>query len=113
MTLYYLDVDDTLCHTPKAADGTAMYSMAEPRYEQIAKMNQRYDAGDTIVIWTARGSAMPDAYNPEVYARCNRLHKLTVQQLANWGVKYHHFLMGKPIFDVLVDDRTVRIEELT
>ena len=31
----------------------------------------------------------------------------TQQQLAGWGVRYHELYMGKPRYDVLVDDRSI------
>ena len=33
--------------------------------------------------------------------------KYTVNQLQEWKVKYHELIMGKPQFDLMVDDRVI------
>ena len=32
---------------------------------------------------------------------------LTQNQLNDWGVKYHELRMGKPAFDLLIDDKVL------
>jgi hypothetical protein len=87
----YVDVDNTITET------TGMdYQNAKPIYEKIEIINKLYDLGHTITYWTARGSVSGiDFYN------------LTKTQLDNWGVKYHNFMVGKPAFDILIDDKTI------
>ena len=34
-------------------------------------------------------------------------YKLTLQQLKKWDLKFHKLLMGKPSYDVIVDDKAV------
>ena len=87
----YVDVDNTITET------TGMdYQNAKPIYEKIEIINKLYDLGHTITYWTARGSVSGiDFYN------------LTKTQLDNWGVKYHNFMVGKPAFDILLDDKTI------
>ena len=31
----------------------------------------------------------------------------THKQLRNWGVKFHELIMGKPSFDILIDDKAI------
>ena len=39
--------------------------------------------------------------------------KLTKNQLNKWGCKYHHLSVGeKPHYDLLICDKTKRIEEI-
>lgn len=86
----YVDIDDTICtHT----DG--FYEEAVPFDERIQKINQLYKNGHTIIYWTARGSKTGLDW-----------HSLTKQQLAAWGAEYHELVMGKPYYDILIDDRT-------
>jgi hypothetical protein len=32
---------------------------------------------------------------------------MTMRQLKEWGVKYHTLICGKPIADIIIDDRSV------
>ncbi len=87
----YVDVDNTITET-SGMD----YQNAKPIYDKIEMINKLYDLGHTITYWTARGSVSGiDFYN------------LTKSQLDNWGVKYHNFMVGKPAFDLLIDDKTI------
>jgi len=97
--IIYVDIDETICITPASRD----YSEAIPRRSQIAKINRLHDEGHTIVYWTARGNTTATDYE-----------ELTLTQLTDWGVKYHRLETKhkKPQYDVLIDDRTMRIEEV-
>jgi hypothetical protein len=93
-----VDVDETVCITP---DNPRIYEQATPIYENIEKINKLYDQGHTIIYWTARGS------------RSNiNWHNLTEQQLRSWGAKFHELQCNKPYYDLFIDDKTIRIEEL-
>jgi len=37
---------------------------------------------------------------------------LVKSQLTLWGCKYHDFRVGKPQYDLWIDDKSKRIEEL-
>lgn len=97
MKVIYVDIDETICTTPKSRD----YQDAEPIYKNIEKINKLYDDGNTIVYWTARGSRKQINW-----------YELTKSQLDSWGVKYHEVRVDKPYYDLFIDDKTLRIEEL-
>jgi len=87
--IYCFDLDDTLC------SGTSMkYEEAEPFIDRINRVNQLYDTGHTIKIFTARGSETGIDWR-----------HVTEEQLSNWGLRYHILLLGKPAADVYVDDK--------
>jgi hypothetical protein len=87
----YVDVDNTITETI----GTN-YQEAKPLHNKIKIINELYDKGHTITYWTARGSVSGiDFYD------------LTKQQLDNWGAKYHNFMVGKPPYDIFIDDKTI------
>jgi hypothetical protein len=88
------DLDNTLCET---VDG--LYEKSLPIENRIAKVNELYHAGHTILIFTARGST-----------RKINFSNLTESQLRLWGVRYHELIMGKPNFDLLVDDKAIHSE---
>jgi hypothetical protein len=100
----FVDIDETICFFPTKR----MYDLAEPNYKNIAKINKLYDEGNIITYWTARGSSQPD--NEE---RMNHYKELTNKQLMGWGCKFHNLELGtKPQFDLLIDDKVKRIEEV-
>lgn len=93
----YVDIDETICNTPTNRD----YNSAVPIQENINKINELYDLGNTIVYWTSRGSRKQlDWYD------------LTHTQLLSWGVKFHELRVDKPYYDLFIDDKTLRIEEV-
>lgn len=95
---YIVDIDDTICCTPKI-DGKPHYDKSEPWQYRIDKINQLYDDGNTIIYWTARGSSSGIDY-----------YDLTVAQLVKWGVKYHNAMVGKPSYDIWIDDKAINDE---
>ena len=94
----YVDIDETICYY----DGERNYPNALPITENIAKINKLYDAGNNITYWTARGSMTGLDWMD-----------VTSCQLETWGCKYHKLSVGeKPAYDLLICDKTKRIEEL-
>ena len=93
----YVDIDNTICKT-KGMD----YHLSEPIYENINKINKLFSQGNKIIYWTARGSVSKINY-----------YDLTKNQLDSWGCKFHKLSVGeKPAYDLLICDKTLRIEEL-
>lgn len=50
--IIYVDIDNTICKTPESG----AYWLAKPLHDRIAKINDLYDRGNTIIYWTARGT---------------------------------------------------------
>ena len=90
----YVDIDNTICRTD-ASLGAVKYASATPIQEKIEYINSLYDRGDTITYWTARGGASGIDYT-----------ELTQKQLLLWGCRFHELRMGKPSYDLLIDDKT-------
>tara|TARA_R100000008_G_C3474705_1_gene110760 strand:+ start:247 stop:546 length:300 start_codon:yes stop_codon:yes gene_type:complete len=93
--IYYVDIDETICSYGDKRE----YSLAEPVKENINKINNLYDKGHKIVYWTARGSTTGIDWTD-----------LTVKQLDKWGAKYHEVKLGKPHYDVFIDDKAINSE---
>ena len=94
----YVDIDETICFY----DGERNYPEAVPHYENITKINKLYDEGHEITYWTARGAVTKLDWK-----------ETTTNQLHEWGCKYHHLSVGKkPAYDLLICDKTKRIEEI-
>ena len=97
MKVIYVDIDETICMTPK----TREYKDATPIKENIKKINKLYDEGNTIVYWTSRGSRKQINW-----------YDLTEKQLLSWGAKFNELRVDKPYYDIFIDDKTLRIEEI-
>ena len=103
-----VDIDETICFY----SGKRRYDLAEPRAENIAKINKLYDEGWHIVYWTARGGSAKSVKSGKCY------YEFTWKQLESWGCKFHDLSTGtkgkhiKPPYDLVVDDKAKRIEEL-
>ena len=94
----FVDIDETICFYKEKRE----YPKAVPYYKNIAKINKLYNKGHEITYWTARGSVTGIDW-----------YKLTEKQLKDWGCKYHHLSVGiKPHYDLLICDKTKRIEEI-
>ncbi len=77
------------------------YNLSKPNIEMIKKVNELYDNGNYIILFTARGSETGiDWYN------------ITKEQLISWGVKFHEFHTGKPNADFYIDDKNVLISQI-
>ncbi len=94
----FVDIDETICFY----EGTREYPLAKPNLENIEKINKLYEQGNEITYYSARGTVTKiDWYD------------CTKSQLDRWGCKYHHLILGeKPNYDLLICDKTKRIEEL-
>ena len=93
--IIYVDIDETVCITPNCRN----YSLAKPIRENINKINQLYDEGNTIVYWTARGTGSGIDWS-----------ETTKEQFVEWGVKYHDLKFGKPTYDLFIEDKNINAE---
>jgi len=92
--IYYIDIDHTICVT----EGME-YDNASPLLDRIEKINKLYDEGHEIVYWTARGTGSGIDWS-----------RVTYVQLKKWGAKFHSLKMGKPIYDLFIDDKNINSE---
>lgn len=93
----FVDIDGTICHSVEGS-----YDFASPIPHHIDKINALYDEGHRITYYTARGQRSNKDYT-----------ELTRLQLNSWGCKFHELIMNhKPAYDLMICDKTKRIEEL-
>lgn len=90
-----MDIDGTICRTE-----SNKYYQSQPIPERIEKINNLYRQGHTIVYWTARGANSGCDWS-----------ELTLQQLNEWGCLYHRLEMGKPPYDIWIDDLAINSED--
>jgi len=93
--IIFVDIDETICYYNENRD----YKLAKPYYERIEKINKLYEDGNTIVYWTARGSVTQTNW-----------FEITYNQLIEWKCKFHELRMGKPAYDLFIDDKNINSE---
>lgn len=87
-----IDMDGTICTEMRQFSRC----LAEPKADAVETINELYDAGNTIIIYSARTWVE---------------YEMTVDWLKRYGVKYHQLIMGKPIGDVWIDDRAITAKD--
>lgn len=92
---YIVDVDGTICNNTYGD-----YQNAQPILSRIEYFNKLYDDGHEIHYWTARGGNSGVDWTI-----------LTQQQFENWQVKHTSLKLGKPTYDVWIDDKAFNSEE--
>tara|TARA_Y100000004_G_scaffold138918_1_gene157618 strand:+ start:301 stop:720 length:420 start_codon:yes stop_codon:yes gene_type:complete len=102
---YMIDIDGTICSLElfMTEDGKVDNdeTKALPYKERINHFNDLYDEGNEIHYWTARGTST-GSYEEKL--------KLTENQLIDWGVKYTSVKVGKPHYDVWIDDKAQNVD---
>jgi quercetin dioxygenase-like cupin family protein len=91
---YFIDLDNTLCITQNSN-----YVNSTPILERIEYVNNLKKDGNYITIWTARGATSGINHR-----------ELTKTQLDNWNVQYDELLMGKPDYDIYIDDKSFNVD---
>lgn len=83
-----IDLDGTICQEMRQFSRC----LANPIPDAVDTVNKLYDAGNIIIIYSARTWAE---------------YEMTVDWLRKHGLKYHQLFMGKPVGDVWIDDRAI------
>lgn len=99
----FIDIDRTICYIPDgpgSSEDNPDYSKALPMTGNIRKANRLYEEGHEITYWTARGSKTGKDWEGT-----------TRIQLEKWGAKYHHLMMGKPYYDLYIDDKVLNTKD--
>ena len=91
--IYCFDIDGTIC-----SNEIIDYTNSRSNNYVVHLINNLYDEGHTIKIFTARGAMSGIGWKEH-----------TIKQLADWGVKYHELIMGKPHADYFIDDKAINI----
>lgn len=99
-----IDLDGTICPV-KNNDQT--YSELKPFPEAVDKLWQLKNAGNYIIIQTARNMATQQSNLGKVL---QNVGKITLDWLAEHNVPYDEIYFGKPNAHVYIDDRALRFE---
>lgn len=109
MQTFIVDVDGTICDGAPLEDGTYDYKNAVPIKSVIQRINHLYEAGNTIVLFTARGMR-------SCGGDLEKIKKSVVPTLQTWletyNVKHHRLEIGKPWGEnpIYIDNRSLSIK---
>ena len=87
-----------------ASNNNGDYENAAPLKEGIEAINKVYDLGYDVTIYTARFGKRSPGFQYQMG------YELTLTWLRKNGVKFHRLIMGKPAYDIVADDKAVRID---
>ncbi len=94
--IFCFDIDGVICNTQKKN-----YSKSQPIKKSINTINKIY-LKNYVIIFTARYMGRNKDNIQKAYKQG---YKKTFLQLKSWGLKFHELRMGKPSFDVFLDDK--------
>jgi len=99
LKIFCFDIDNVIC-TTKGRN----YFKAQPKKKTIKIINNLYENGHYIKVFTARFMGRNKDNKKRAYQAG---YKKTFNQLKKWNLKFHKLIMGKPSFDICVDDRAL------
>lgn len=93
------DIDNVLCTTKNSK-----YRNSKPKTQVVRKINKLYSDGHKIIFFTSRFMGRTNNNTKKAYSMG---FELTTNQLKKWKVKYHKLIMGKPSYDLIIDDLSI------
>tara|TARA_X000000368_G_C22833584_1_gene624438 strand:+ start:366 stop:728 length:363 start_codon:yes stop_codon:yes gene_type:complete len=93
------DIDGVICTTNKND-----YMNSKPKKRNIKVINQLFNKGYNIKIFTARYMGRN---NDNANKAKKKGYLSTKKQLKSWGLNYNKLIFGKPSFDLIVDDKAI------
>lgn len=97
-----VDLDNTLCTIREEHE---TYADVQPIEQTVKYIREKYEAGDYIIIHTARNMVTQNGDIEKVIANVG---KITEDWLKEHNVPYHELVFGKPYGDVYIDDKALR-----
>ena len=97
------DIDGVICNTVESD-----YKNSKPNKKAIEKINHLYDTGNTIIVFTARFMGRTNNNYSEAYQLG---YEFTLNQLQSWNLKFNQLILGKPSYDLLIDDKAFNYDE--
>ena len=100
---YCIDIDNTICTTIGKK-----YQSSKPKKKIINLINNLYNNGNIIIIFTSRYMGRN---NDNVKKTTLMGYQSTYKQLKSWGLQFHKLIMGKPSFDIYIDDKSINFNK--
>lgn len=99
---FVIDIDDTISFTYNRD-----FENSEANQPVIDKINELYDKGWQIILYTARGAKSCNTLEE----REKKYKEVTEDWLQRHNVRYNELVFGKMNADYYVDDKNISIEE--
>lgn len=94
------DIDGVICSLSKNNN----YKKSRPIQETIKLINSLYNKKIKIILFTSRFMGRTG----ENKTKAKKIgYEFTKNQLKSWGLNYHKLIMGKPSYDLVVDDKSL------
>ena len=97
------DLDNTICTTKKN-----FYKISKPKKKVVNIINDLYSKGFGIKIFTSR---FMGRNNENIRLSKKQGLDLTQKQLKKWKINYHTLILGKPSYDLLIDDKALGFKD--
>ena len=97
--IFCFDIDNTICKTIGND-----YLKSIPIKKAVQVINLLYENGYEVKLYTSR--YMGRSQDNVSQAKKKGLNMLK-KQLKSWKIKYNSLHMGKPSFDLLIDDKSI------
>jgi len=94
-----LDIDGVICTQIKNGD----YENAKPNKKNISFINKLFKKNYKIILFTSRFMGRTKG-NVKLTNKIG--YKFTYKQLKKWNLNFHKLIMGKPSYDIMVDDKS-------
>lgn len=111
MKIIAFDIDDVLLARDKSNDfkGVEKYKFCTPIVHNINLINQCYEKGFYIKLYTSRGMT---SLNGDLKEIQDKISPITIEALQKYNIKYHEIIFGKEHFDLLIDDKALNINDI-
>lgn len=96
---YCFDLDGVICKTIGND-----YKNSKPILNAIDKINKLYLNGNYILVYTSRFMGRSKENTLKAHKRG---YMLTLNQLKSWGLKFNKLKLGKPSYDIIIDDKSL------
>lgn len=94
------DIDGVICNLSPNNN----YLISKPIKKNINVINLLYKKNYIIILFTSRFMGR----NNDNSSKAHKMgFQFTKKQLKKWGVKYHKLIMGKPTYDLIIDDKSI------
>lgn len=99
---FCFDIDNTITLWDDSRD----YENFKPDRVMVAMINDLYDKGHIITLFTARGM---ESVGPNKIA--SEIVPSLIKNLEKIGLKYHELITHKPTYDWIIDDKAMNPKE--
>ncbi|UQS93659.1 hypothetical protein AC4_079 [Acinetobacter phage AC4] len=99
---FCIDIDNTITVWNDNRD----YENFVPDQQMVDTINSLYEQGHTITLFTARGMK---SVGPELIDSI--ILPPLIKNLKKIGLKYHHLITHKPVYDWIIDDKALNPKE--